>query len=70
MTARLKNLKSGSWISHITDWWELMWWFNCSIGSNSVTPEESAKIRKSYEDAVKQWRKRKRLVCAVQLLSV
>ena len=30
-----------------------------------MTPEESAKIRKSYEDAVKQWRKRKRLVCAV-----
>lgn len=33
-----------------------------STGSSSVTPEESAKIRKSHEEAVKQWRKRKRLL--------
>lgn len=31
-------------------------------GSSSVTPEESARIRKSHEEAVKQWRKRKRLL--------
>ena len=38
-----------------------------SAGSSSVTPEESARIRKSHEEAMKQWRKRKRLVCALVL---
>ena len=31
-------------------------------GSNSVTPEESARINKEHQDTVRHWRKRKRMV--------
>ena len=38
-------------------------------GKDSVTPQESAKIKKDHQESVRQWRKRKRMVRMIVVTS-